>query len=222
MRNFIKQWKDVNELIEVLLSQHIQVYVVGGFVRSYIENVSPRDIDIIVDCDMAILDSLVISRGYSYSKNLFGNYKLNLSLETDMWTLANQYHGIDRNIKLRDVLFYNYDSIIYDVNNDTIDSYYYDKCMRDHMLDFVGTQEIMNRNLSRAVNFNTLKAYSVSYKKGLSLSKSIITYLKDKNIPISVLQKEYERHYHRKMDQNLLNYISDFINNINDIKNRNH
>lgn len=222
MRNFIKQWKDVNELIEVLLSQHIQVYVVGGFVRSYIENVSPRDIDIIVDCDMAILDSLVISRGYSYSKNLFGNYKLNLSLETDMWTLANQYHGIDRNIKLRDVLFYNYDSIIYDVNNDTIDSYYYDKCMRDHMLDFVGTQEIMNRNLSRAVNFNTLKAYSVSYKKGLSLSKSIIAYLKDKNIPISVLQKEYERHYHRKMDQNLLNYISDFINNINDIKNRNH
>lgn len=213
MKNFIKQWKDVNELIEVLLSQHIQVYVVGGFVRSYIENVSPRDIDIIVDCDMAILDSLVISRGYSYSKNLFGNYKLNLSLETDMWTLANQYHGIDRNIKLRDVLFYNYDSIIYDVNNDTIDSYYYDKCMRDHMLDFVGTQEIMNRNLSRAVNFNTLKAYSVSYKKGLSLSKSIIAYLKDKNIPISVLQKEYERHYHRKMDQNLLNYISDFINN---------
>lgn len=213
MRNFIKQWKDVNELVELLLSQHIQVYIVGGFVRSYIENVSPRDIDIIVDCDMAILDSLVISRGYSYSKNLFGNYKLNLSLETDMWTLANQYHGIDRNIKLRDVLFYNYDSIIYNVNTDTIDSYYYDKCMRDHMLDFVGTQEIMNRNLSRAVNFNTLKAYSVSYKKGLSLSKSIIAYLKDKNIPISVLQKEYERHYHRKMDQNLLNYISDFINN---------
>lgn len=55
MRNFIKQWKDVNELIELLLSQHIQVYIVGGFVRSYIENTFPRDIDIIVDCDIAML-----------------------------------------------------------------------------------------------------------------------------------------------------------------------
>lgn len=211
MRNFIKQWKDVNELVELLLSQHIQVYIVGGFVRSYIENASPRDIDIIVDCDIAILDSLVISQGYSYSKNLFGNYKLNLSLETDMWTLANQYHGIDRNIQLRDTLFYNYDSIIYDVNNNTIDRYYYDKCISEGMLDFVGTQEIINVNPSYAVNLNSLKAYSISYERGFSLSESIITYLKEKNIPISILQKEYERHYHRKMDQNLLNYISDFI-----------
>lgn len=213
MRNFIKQWKDVNEFIELLLSKNIQVYIVGGFVRSYIENTFPRDIDIIIDCDTSLLDFLVISHGYSYTKNLFGNYKLNLSLKTDIWTLAEHYHGIHHNTKLRDTLFYNYDSIIYDVNNDTIDSYYYDKCMRDHMLDFVGTQEIMNRNLSRAVNLNCLKAYSISYEKGFTLSESIIAYLKENNISIFALQKEYKRHYHKEMDQNFLNYISNFINN---------
>lgn len=212
MRNFIKQWKDVNRLIELLLSQNIHVYVVGGFVRSYIENTLPRDIDIIVDCDIAIIDSLVISQGYKYIINLFGSYKLSLSLETDIWTMENQYGSINHNIGLRDTLFYNYDSIIYDINNDTIDRYYYDKCISERMLDFVGTQEILNLEPSHSINYHTLRAYNVSYERKFSLSKSIITYLKEKNIPIASLQKEYERHYRREMDKNLLSYISDFIN----------
>lgn len=212
MRNFIKQWKDVDELIDLLLVKNIQVYIVGGFVRSYIENTLPRDIDIIVDCDISILDSLVISQGYKHTRNLFGSYKLKLSLETDIWTMENQYSDIHHNIKLRDTLFYNYDSIIYDVNHNTIDRYYYDKCMSECMLDFVGTQDIINvKNPSYVVNLNLVKAYSISYERGLSLSKSIITYLKEKNIAISILQKEYKRHYHREMDKNLLSYISDYI-----------
>lgn len=120
MRNFIKQWKDVDELIDLLLVKNIQAYIVGGFVRSYIENTLPRDIDIIVDCDISILDSLLISQGYKHTRNLFGSYKLKLSLETDIWTMENQYSGIHHNIKLRDTLFYNYDSIIYDVNHNII------------------------------------------------------------------------------------------------------
>lgn len=213
MRTFIKQWKDVNELIELLLSQNIQVYVVGGFVRSYIENTSPRDIDIIVDCDTATLDSIVVSQKYSYAKNLFGSYKLNLSLKTDIWTLETHCHGLYKNIELRYTLFYNYDSIIYDVNHNIIDRYYYDKCMCEHVLDFVGTQEIINIGLSCTVILDSLKAYCISYNRGLNLSKPITAYLKETNIPISVLQKEYKRHYNKEMDKNLLDYISNFMNN---------
>lgn len=213
MKNFIKQWKDVNRLIELLLSQNIHIYVVGGFVRSYIENTLPRDIDIIVDCDIAILDSLIISQDYSYTKNLFNAYKLDLSLKTDIWTLEDHCHGIYHNIELRYTLFYNYDSIIYDVNNNTIDRYYYDKCMSENILDFVGTQEIIQLNPSYAESLNSLKAYCISYERGFTLSKPLFTYLKEMNISIFILQKEYKRHYNKEMNQNLLNYISDFINN---------
>lgn len=207
MRRFIKKWKDIDELIEILLSQNIQTYIIGGFAKDYIEHTLPRDIDIVVDCDTKTLDSLINSQRYTYTKNLFDGYKLKLSLDVDIWTL-NSHYGID-NDELKNTLFYNYNSIVYNVNTDSIDKEYYDKCINEQKLDFIGNRKLINEN--PAYVLNSLRAYILSYEKGLNLSDSVIEYLKESNVPISLLVEEYERHYHKKMDQNLLNYITNFI-----------
>ena len=207
MRRFIKKWKDIDELIEILLSQNIQTYIIGGFAKDYIEHTLPRDIDIVVECDTKTLDSLINSQRYTYTKNLFDGYKLKLSLDVDIWTL-NSHYGID-NDELKNTLFYNYNSIVYNVNTDSIDKEYYDKCINEQKLDFIGNRKLINEN--PAYVLNSLRSYILSYEKGLNLSDSVIEYLKESNVPISLLVEEYERHYHKKMDQNLLNYITNFI-----------
>lgn len=207
MRDFIRKWKDLNELIEILLSQNIQTYIIGGFVKDYTEHSLPRDVDIVVDCDNKTLDSLITSQGYAYTKNFFHGYKLKLSLDVDIWTLTSHY-GIN-DAKLKNTLFYNYNSIVYDVNTDSIDKEYYDKCINEQKLDFIGSRELINDN--PAYVLNSLRAYILSYEKGFNLSDSVIEYLKDKNVSITLLKKEYERHYNKIMDKKLYNYIENFI-----------
>ena len=207
MRDFIRRWKDLNELIEILLSQNIQTYIIGGFVKDHIEHSLPRDVDIVVDCDDENLDSLITSQVYAYTKNFFHGYKLKLSLDVDIWTLTSHY-GINE-AELKDALFYNYNSIVYNVNTDSIDREYYDKCINEQKLDFIGSRELINEN--PAYVLNSLRAYILAYEKGFNLSDSVMEYLKDKNVSITLLKKEYERHYHAKMEQNLCNYIENFI-----------
>jgi len=101
-------------------------YVVGGYLRDFLNNKQSRDIDVIVDIEEESLIKILSDFDFKYSINRHGGVKVRLkSIEADIWTISNNWAFKNELVKLNEEdklnsiakgCFYNYDSLVINLN----------------------------------------------------------------------------------------------------------
>lgn len=125
--HFTEQMKRENFLhffYEVFTSG--SAYIVGGYLRDFLNNKPSRDIDIIVDIEVELLIKILYDLNFDYSINRHGGVKIKLkTIEADVWTISNNWAFKNELVKLNEEdklnsiakgCFYNYDSLVINVN----------------------------------------------------------------------------------------------------------
>lgn len=126
-----------------------ELYLIGGVLREFLET---GDIKIVRDIDLVISTKEVdqfhkICMKYHAKKNSFGGYKINCDgITIDVWNIESTWaykkniikcfeEGYFKNLPY--TVFYNLDSLIYDVKNDVWYDYLYKKAKESNILDIV-------------------------------------------------------------------------------------
>lgn len=115
--------------------------VFGGAVRDWIVGKTPRDIDIVIDCN---IKNLSILDRYKGVKNKFGGYKLLVEgIEFDIWSLENTW-ALKNDTKFEKKLatipftaFLNLDAIAYRLDSQEIYENGFQRAMTSKVLDIM-------------------------------------------------------------------------------------
>src|SRR5699024_3019557 len=64
--------------------------LVGGAIRDFALHRNPKDLDIIIDCNLYKLNDLM--NKYNFHKNRFGGYKFKIKdIQIDIWNISNHW-----------------------------------------------------------------------------------------------------------------------------------
>lgn len=216
--------KSITELYKNLKSIG-NLYIMGGFARELynfsktgkIENV--RDIDIVIDTmgNTNLFNNII--KKYNYNINKFGGYKIIFNnLKIDVWEINNTWAFKENIIKydrsnmgkdLQNTVFLNYDSIVYDVNNEKFYFEQYMNCLSERILDIVlKDNPHIYLNLVRALEFKLKTGYTFSYRLRNMFQKA---YLFDKNFINRLYEIEKNRDNIMSKHE-LINEVENIIN----------
>lgn len=219
--------KTLNFFYEILFSG--KAYVVGGFFRDFLLGKSSRDIDVIVDLPKHILIDIIKNNNLDYSVNRHGGIKIiNAIYNIDIWVINENWAFKNKLVKLNseDQLnsiakgcFYNYDSLVINLNNFTYNIKNFRSFMNSGMLDIMQLNPSY-KNLNPSIEANILRAIFLNKVFGSKLSQNTYYYLysklgalKDKHFNI-VQHLMYKKNDYSKY--NLINEddIKMFVENI--------
>jgi hypothetical protein len=164
-------------------------YIVGGFFRDFINGKSSRDVDIIVDINNEILGEILNELELSYSINRHGGIKIKLSgLEVDVWSFENNWAFKNKLVKLNEDdklnsiakgCFYNYDSLVINLNNFNYNLRYYKEFVETRKLNIL-QERTLYKNLNPSIEANILRAFYIKHLYGISFSPNTTNYLTSK------------------------------------------
>lgn len=172
--HLIENYSKSKELI-CRLSNKGEVLLFGGAVRGYLENEfksMPRDFDIVIntnelDCD---LEDCFIN--LEYKKNRYDGYKVKVDgLEFDIWGMKNTWAFKEQKLEmkeenLQETVFLNIDSIVYNLNKETLYYEKYKESLETRTLDVVlEDNPFIELNLLRALVFK--KRYDMNISENL-------------------------------------------------------
>jgi hypothetical protein len=172
-------------------------YVVGGYFRDVLNEKESRDIDIIIDMDNVKLLDIITSLKFDYVKNRHGGIKFNFrKISVDLWSIENNWAFKNRLVKLneKDKLksiakgcFFNYDSLVINLQNYTYNIQNYNNCLKTQTLDILQKSPVY-KNLNPTTEANIIRAFFLKQKLGTDFSNNLTEYLVKK---IACLSDQY-------------------------------
>lgn len=108
----------------------------------------------------------------------------------------------------------NYDSLVYDMKSKKLDSEYYQSCIDNRKIEFVGSRTAIKNNPTPCMN--VLKILKIHSETEFALSYEVVEYVNDylKKQDISDIEfmlKEYKRHYRTQMTDTFRGYLEEWI-----------
>ena len=174
-------------------------YVIGGYVRSLLDNSHIRDVDIIVDLPSSKLEEIVATYCTDITRNRHGGIKITLKgLTVDMWSLNNNWAfreniiNYNENNALESIAagcFYNYDALVVNLLSGNFNIRHYLDCMRRKELSILRLSPIY-ANLNPTTEANILRAFYLKRVKDLKFSPNVSNYIVSKMPTISLDVKE--------------------------------
>lgn len=233
----LKELFSVNPGFQYLIWEFLvygKIYIVGGFLRDVINQKPSRDIDIIVDLPHNAIEGFLKESALSYKFNRMNGVKIELKdFEVDLWSLDNNWafkHDLVKKnennilVGIANGCFYNYDSIVFNVNSMEFHTSNYTNCARNKILDII-QKNVSYKKKNPTVEANILRAFYLQKEFDLRFSEnchaylvSMINFLNDKyGNPVDRLEEfkhryeKYEKVYSREELENLIiKTLSDF------------
>ncbi|WP_243356679.1 nucleotidyltransferase family protein [Bacillus litorisediminis] len=203
----INQLKEKNRELSVLLdnlSTFGNLVLVGGAIRDYSYNKTPRDLDIIIESKYSDFDEIL--NCFNTRKNRFGGYKIFLDeLEIDLWSFSKNWAFQNKLLdpKFENITkgsFYNFDALAININTKEIDVSVFIDSLRENELDITLDEEYIELNPTPEINI--MRACYINKYWGLELSNKVLKYIKnwvDKiNDPVELLTRAEIKHYGKK------------------------
>ncbi len=172
-------------------------YVVGGFFRDFLNKKESRDIDIIVDVSNEILLTTIKKLGFDFTINRQGGIKVKLkNIEADIWSIENNWAFKNKLVKLNEDdklnsiakgCFYNYDSLVINLNRFNYNLRFYKDFLQMRELDIL-QDRVVYKHLNPSVEANILRAFFIKHNLGIKYSSNTSQYLYSK---IGHLQDKY-------------------------------
>jgi hypothetical protein len=161
-------------------------YVVGGYIRDILNEKDIRDIDIIIDLENAKLLNILEELNFNYEKNRHGGIKFRFEKTiVDLWSLENNWAFKNKLVKLneKDKLnsiakgcFFNYDSLVINLHNQTYNIRYYNDFLKTQTLDILQKKSVY-KNLNPTVEANIIRAFFLKQKLNIEFSHNLTDYL---------------------------------------------
>lgn len=194
--------KLANVIYEVFI-QGGHAYVIGGYIRSLLDNSHVRDIDIIVDLPSSKLEEIVAIYCTDFSKNRHGGIKMTFnSLTVDVWCLNDNWafreNVVNYNVNYNEnkVLesiaagcFYNYDALVVNMLSGNFNIRYYLDCMHKKELSILKSNPNY-ANLNPTTEANILRAFYLKRVHDFKFSPNVSNYIVSKMPTISLDIKE--------------------------------
>ncbi len=190
--------KLANVIYEVF-AQGGRAYVIGGYVRSLLDNSHIRDVDIIVDFPSSKLEEIVAAYCTDFSKNRHGGIKMSLNgLTVDVWCLNDNWAFRENVVNYNEdkVLeciatgcFYNYDALVVNMLSGNFNIRYYLDCMHKKELSILKSNPNY-ANLNPTTEANILRAFYLKRVQNFKFSASLSNYIVSKMPTISLDIKE--------------------------------
>jgi hypothetical protein len=191
------------------MSMYGHLILFGGAVRDLLQNKKfPRDIDIVVATEQIELDRCF--EGFNTRKNHFGGYKLCIDgLVFDIWSLPVTWAFREKHLPgnhfrdLTESVFLNYDSILYDLTDETLYNGYFQDVEKHKVLDIV-----LEDNPFPALNI--MRAFVFQKEHQFSFSNRLTKYIyqwktEHADRAIQILREWQFKHYGtEKMDDHEL------------------
>lgn len=211
----VEQYPKAKNLI-INLQKCGELLFFGGSVREYNQNkfkTIPRDFDIVIKKYYDNINIEDAFREIPYKRNRFGGYKIKVdSLEFDIWELENTWafkekkidcSERDYSLRLKDTVFLNIDSIVYNLSTDELYDDEYEKAMKNRILDIVLLDNpFLELNILRAIIFK--RQYDMTFSN--QLLEVLEQYVRDNES--TYLEKLYKiqiQHYSiNKLDKETL------------------
>lgn len=192
-------------------------YIVGGYLRDFLNSKESRDLDIIIDLENDKLVEIIRQANCKYSINRHKGIKLQFeNLVVDMWSIENNWAFKNELVKLneKDKLnsiakgcFYNYDSLVINLHTYNLNIHNYMSYVGNKKLDILLKSSIY-KNLNPTTEANILRAFYLKKREKIQFSTNTKKYLIDKIgqlkdngfEPINVLEetkakyKKYQNH----------------------------
>lgn len=219
INNLCEENSDIKSVF-VSLEELGDLIIIGGAIRDIgVMNINPRDIDIIIDTDYGeVLES--IFKGYRYTRNRFGGFKLLLDkMELDIWSIDNNWAFKNKFLetkaeKIKDGIFYNIDSIVLNLSKDYYEAFYFNEAVRNKKLDIILDEKLISKNPSKSTNI--LRAFLLKEKYDLDFSERLVEYIlewvNNSSYPFLEIKKAYEKHYRKSFDSKSI--YDDFYENL--------
>lgn len=215
--------KKICDFFSDIEADDIECVMIGGAIRDAINGRTPRDIDLIINIeDPKKLEWILEKNCINYQKNVFNGYKLYFSKDIyDVWLMKDHYsfkqNFYQAELKyLKETTFTNYDSLIYDIKRKNLEINYYQKCVAEKRIDFVGDEKVIKNNPMPCMN--VMKILKTKKETSYELSEGVQSYLwefykMNKERYHKMLEAEYRRHYQQEMDIEFSNYIYQYFRN---------
>ena len=164
-------------------------YIVGGYLRDFLNSKPSRDIDIIVDLENKKLLEIIKNSKVEYSINRHNGIKLHFeNVEVDMWSIENNWAFKNELVKLneKDKLqsiakgcFYNYDSLVVNLHTFNLNIQYYTNFKVEKKLEILQKSPLY-KNLNPTIEANILRAFYLKKIYEIEFSANTKRYLIDK------------------------------------------
>ncbi|AMR05752.1 hypothetical protein [Bacillus thuringiensis] len=200
----IKRLQQDNPSISTLfnnLNEYGELILIGGAVRDFTYQKSPRDFDIIVNSNLTNFDKAF--EGYNYRKNRFDGYKIFINdIELDIWSIQNNWAFKEKILKTRvdnitKGTFYNFDAISINLNTSDVYAENFIESIKEKVLDITLEDDYIPLNPSPEVNI--MRALVIKKYWGLNFSKKVNNYihnwLTEVDSPYDLLIKTEIKHY---------------------------
>ncbi|NDV45233.1 MULTISPECIES: hypothetical protein [Flavobacteriaceae] len=205
-------------------------YIVGGYLRDFLNSKKSRDLDIIIDLNDEKLIEIIDKSNCQYSINRHKGIKLQFdNIVVDMWSIENNWAFKNELVKLneKDKLnsiakgcFYNYDSLVINLHTFNLNIQHYRSYVKNKRLDILLKSPIY-KNLNPTTEANIIRAFYLKKKEQIQFSSNTKKYLIDKIgqlkdngfNPIDILEETITKY---PKYQNLLNK-NDLDKMINDL-----
>lgn len=215
--NNIKKFKlhfsrelDKNSKLKILLYDifvYGSAYIVGGYLRDYINSNQSRDIDIIIDLDNNSLMKIINKSNINFSINRHKGIKLKLdNLEVDLWSIDNNWAFKNQLVKLNEDdkllsiakgCFYNFDALVINLHTFNYNIRFYKEFIEFEKLDIL-QKSSKYKNLNPTSNANILRAFYLKKIYKIEYSSNTTKYLINKIgrliEPVEELEKTKEKY----------------------------
>lgn len=221
----------LKQLISELL-QYGTAYIVGGFLRDFLNNEKSRDIDIIADLKNVSLTDIIKKIPCQYSINRHNGFKLQLHEITvdiwdihDNWAFKNNIVKINPKDKLTSIAkgcFYNYDSLVINLSDYRYNIKYYNQYCHNNELDII-FKSSRYKTMNNTTEANIIRAFFIRFKhKRISFSNNLVNYIitdfsskSDKQIDIYLCKKKEYPKYNEFQDEVFIEHLTNFIKSSN-------
>jgi hypothetical protein len=173
-------------LYEACYSQ--RVFIIGGFLRSVVNHQQPRDLDVMMNVSNELLEHYISSKHVVFCKNKFGGFKINFGkITVDIWTSDTNWAFASKVVSIgeHDILsrvaqgaFYNYDSLVFDLQSERVNVASYNNCVVSNILDIIRKDPVYSEKNPGKME-NVLRAFNIRNKVGLQFSEQLCRYIHD-------------------------------------------
>lgn len=178
-------------------------YIVGGYLRDIANGKTSRDLDIIFNLPSNRLTTILTNSKLKFKINRMGGVKINLyDYQVDLWNFENNWSFRNKLVKLNEQYiveniaegcFYNFDSIVININNLELCSKYYNECIEKRELDIIQKNDNYKK-LNPTIEANILRAIFLHVKYDLQYSKNCKDYLSRRLFHLKYQYQEFANH----------------------------
>lgn len=177
---------EFNSFLNSLLNSNIDVFIIGGFIRSLIEKKSPRDIDLIINASQEYLQNEVNLTFKKVSRNKFDGFKIKAgSVYLDVWSLEKNLGTKNiKNIKRRNIIkeiaestFLNYDSLVINLKNNKLHLSNYENCLTTGIIDLTKNLTFYNHYSNSIKKSCLIRTLYISEKYNFGISQELLKFI---------------------------------------------